>query len=209
MRKLNNKGMTTVEVIVCFILVVTIATSMYSTVASFNQKRIIEQNKEEIYTYKNLLTKEVQDDFIKIGITSASYGRQVSQGGARIEHTLNCAMRDGTKRRLVIIQQFTKSQYHTSGSESVDDYYMIKYGPPTDMIDYPIPELGTTELPSGKKAKDFSINNVWISISDDNVLNIYIGFYHPELTTRYGVQIIAPINYITSSRDTGDRFHLY
>ena len=38
-----------------------------------NQKRTIEQYKEEIYTYKNLLTKEIQNDFIKIGLTDANY----------------------------------------------------------------------------------------------------------------------------------------
>ena len=56
--KLNNRGITTIEVIICFVLVITIATAMYGTVASFNQKRIIEQYKEEIYTYKNVLTKQ-------------------------------------------------------------------------------------------------------------------------------------------------------
>ena len=51
MKKLNNKGITTIEVIICFILVVTITTSMYSTVAAFNQKRNTEQYKEEIYSW--------------------------------------------------------------------------------------------------------------------------------------------------------------
>ena len=45
MKKLNNKGITTIEVIICFILVVTITTSMFATVSSFNQKRIIEQRR--------------------------------------------------------------------------------------------------------------------------------------------------------------------
>ena len=46
MKRLNNKGITTIEVIICFILVVTISTSMFSTISSFNQKRILEQYKE-------------------------------------------------------------------------------------------------------------------------------------------------------------------
>ena len=53
MKRLNNKGITTIEVIICFILVVTISASMFTTISSFNQKRILEQYKEEIYTYKN------------------------------------------------------------------------------------------------------------------------------------------------------------
>ena len=207
MKKLNNKGITTVEVIICFVLIVTITTSMFSTVSSFNEKRIIEQYKEEVYTYKNLLTKEIQDDFIKIGITSASYNKSVS--GPTTIHTINCAMKDGTRRKLIITQRFAKSQYHPEGSTGVDDYYMIQYGTPeNNLLNYPIPELGTSDI-NGRKVKDFSINNVWVSISDTNVLNIYIGFYHPELTTRYGIQIICPINYVATGQGNGSTFQLY
>ena len=222
MKKLNNKGITTIEVIICFILVVTITTSMFATVSSFNQKRIIEQYKEEIYTYKNLLTKEIQDDFIKIGVTTAEYKTNVS--GSKTIHSVNCIMKDGSKRQLIIIQQFSKSEYHPSGSASVNDYYMIKYGATNnfvdisvnplpesgDIIEYPIPELGSfKDDDTGKIVQDFSINNVSVTITPDNVLNIYIGFYHPELTTRYGIQVICPINYVSTGRDSGSRFNLY
>ena len=222
MKKLNNKGITTIELIICFILVVTITSSMYSTVASFNQKRIIEQYKEEIYTYKNLLTKEIQNDFIKIGITSATIEQYVS--GPRTTYTVKCIMKDGTKRQLIVIKQFSKSQFHPTGSESVDDYYMIKYGDPKgnfinikqatlpastgDLLDYPLPQLGTTKEGT-RTIQDFGINNVWMTVSDSNILNIYIGFYHPELTTRYGIQIISPINYVSTGRETGNHFSLY
>ena len=222
MKRLNNKGITTIEVIICFILVVTITSAMFATVSSFNQRRIIEQYKEEIYTYKNLLTKDIQDDFIKVGIASVSYSSNVKN--TKTTHSVNCVMKDGTKRQLIIIQQFSQSKYHPSGSPSVDDYYMIKYGTVEDFVDikqeplreeaelleYPIPELGSTKNEeTGKTVKDFSINNVWISISDDHILDIYIGFYHPELTTRYGVQIISPVNYVTTGSETGNHFKLY
>lgn len=204
--RLNNKGITTIEVIICFVLVVTITTSMYGTVSSYNQKRILEQYKEEIYTYKNLLTKEIQDDFIKLGITHAEYKKDIN--GAKTTHTVDCTMKDGSKRKLVIEQQFSESDYHLQGSAGVDDYYMIKYGDPNDLIEYPIPDLGTViNKKTNRKVKDLSINNVLIKISSANVLDIYIGFYHPELTTRYGIQIVCPIDY-TSGTDAADSFNL-
>lgn len=213
MKRLNNKGITTIEVIICFILVVTISASMFTTISSFNQKRILEQYKEEIYTYKNLLTREMQNDFITIGITSAKYSKEISTDGATTKHTLNCVMRDGTRRKLIVIQQFAKSKYHSSGASNKSDYFTIKYGPPDDLIDYPIPKFGYEVLDKGtsnqRTVQDFSINNVRIAITDNNVLDIYIGFYHPELTTRYGIQVICPINYVSSGRDPGDHFGLY
>ena len=76
MKKLNNKGITTVEVLICFVLVVIITSSIYVTISSFNEKKTLEGYKEKIINYKNLLTKDIQDDFIKIGITHASYEKK-------------------------------------------------------------------------------------------------------------------------------------
>ena len=45
MKKLNNKGMTAVEVLVCFVLVVIISTSVYTTVSAY-------QNKQQIESFK-------------------------------------------------------------------------------------------------------------------------------------------------------------
>lgn len=223
MMKLNNKGITTIEVIICFILVVTITTAMYGTIASYNQKRVVEQYKEEIYTYKNLLTKEMQDDFIKIGITHAEYTWKTDDDNkSKTTYTVNCTMKDGTKRKLEVVQQFAPSENHVDG-EADADYFMISYGKPEDMIDYPIPDFGTTKQTkyigedgkpyfrddeNGKPSKDLSITNVSVEITADNVLNIYIGFYHPELGSRYGIQVIAPIDFVPSGRDSSSSLNL-
>lgn len=205
MKKLNNRGVTTIEVIVCFILVVIITLTMYTTISTFNNKRKIEGFKARIYTYKNTLTKEIQDDFIKIGLTSATYKRVVEeQNPALVTYTIDCNLKDGTKRQLIIRQQLTYTEgVHEGGSEDVDDYFMIEYGNPNDLIKYPIPDLGEEIIEdSKKKAKDLSINNVLIEINkNNNVLSVYIGFYHPELGTRYAIDIVAPINYVNGGRD--------
>ena len=192
MKKLNNKGITTIEVIITFVLVSIITISMYQTVSAFNSKRVIENYKEKIYIYKNTLTKLMQDDFIKIGISSASYNKNVEDNTTT--YTVECNLKDGTKRVLTIIQRFAKSSYHLTGGDE-DDYYMIKYGKPDDMIEYPIPDIGQYTTEEGKIAKDLSINNVLINIKDDSILSIYIGFYHPELGTRYSINVVTPINY--------------
>ena len=92
MRPLNNRGITTIEVLLCFILVVIITTSMYGTISSFNNKRLVEQYKEKIFSYKELLTKEIQDDFVQVGLTHAKYTKNVV--------TANRA--DGIKKGTVI-----------------------------------------------------------------------------------------------------------
>ena len=68
MNKINNKGMTIIEILLCFILVTVISGSIYSTVNAFANQKEEETAKQKIYTYKNLLTKEIEDDIIKKGL---------------------------------------------------------------------------------------------------------------------------------------------
>lgn len=194
MKKLNNKGITTIEVIICFVLVVIITVSMYGTISSFNEKRILEQEKEQIYSWKNTLTKDIEDDFIKIGLTHALYERTIDPSTKSTIHTVKCELKDGTDRQLIIEQRLAKSTYHIGGTAS-EDYFMVKYGQANNMIEYPLPDLGSGD--EDGKIKNLSINNVYISVSDDNVLSIYIGLYHPTFSTRYALKVTAPIDYVS------------
>ena len=206
MKTLNNKGMTTIEILLSFVIIVIISMSMYGTVSAFNEKRIIEEYKSQIFSYKNTLTKEIQDDFIKVGLTHAEYTE--SDSGTAREYVLKCDLKDGTTRELKIIRQQGKSAYHITGTNDVSDYYMIKYGPPGEMIDYPLPDLGSYKSGSNE-IKDLSINNVLIKIDSANILSIHIGFYHPELLTRYGIDITCPIDYVGSGSDESVGLDLY
>ena len=207
MKRLNNKGITTIEVIISFVIVVIITASLYTTVSNYNQKRLIENYKSKIYTYKNTLTKEIQDDFIKIGLTHATYKSE--HNNSTIYHTVECDLRDGTKRKLIVTQRFTDSTYH-AGNATVDDYFMIEYGDEDagDLLEYPLPNLGQSLTEHGKVAYDLSINNVLINIEDDNILSIYIGFYHPELMTRYGINIVCPIDFVSKGVDASKKFNV-
>lgn len=207
MKRLNNKGITTIEVIISFVIVVIITASLYTTVSNYNQKRLIENYKSKIYTYKNTLTKEIQDDFIKIGLTHATYKSE--HNNSTIYHIVECDLRDGTKRKLKVTQRFTDSTYH-AGNATVDDYFMIEYGNEEagDLLEYPLPNLGQSLTENNKIAYDLSINNVLINIEDDNVLSIYIGFYHPELMTRYGINIVCPIDFVSKGVDASNKFNV-
>lgn len=222
-KKLNNKGMTAVEILVCFILVVVLTVSMYTTVSSYKNKQQIESFKEKIYTYKNLLSKDINDDLIKTGLVDAKIV-EFTESLDGNTYSVDMYLRDGTIKRLKI--ESIKA-YDYLWDPSIDttlpaandknDKFMISYGNvnkdgSTDLTDYPIPDLGESFNPNvdnpdtpeddngadcgadGCIIKDFRINNVNIEIVD-GVLIIYIGFYHPELGTRYAIDIICPINY--------------
>ncbi len=172
----NEKGFTIVEILITFILVIILTVSMYSSVAAYKNKQQLESYREKIITYKNLLTKEIQDDLIMNELVQA----QTSKSGNFFYVTMT--FRNGTTKQLVVKRQLA--------NETQDDSFMISYGG----IDYPIPTFGSSKNEYNRKEEDFRINNIDIN-TNNQLLTIYIGFYHPNFSTRYAIDIVCPINF--------------
>lgn len=219
MKKLNNKGMTAVEILVCFILVIVITVSMYTTVATYKNKQQIESFKEKIYTYKNLLTKEINDDLIKGGLVTATITESLSDPvTGNVNYSVEMVLRNGKTKKLIVESRKAYDYLWDSSTSELladadqNDYFMISYGDKGSETKFPIPDLGESFNPNiddpstavdengsncgadGCIIKDLRINNVDMKI-EDGVLIIYIGFYHPDLGTRYAIDIVCPFNY--------------
>lgn len=203
LRRLNNKGMTAVEILVCFILVVVITVSMFTTVSSYKNKQQIESFKQQVYTYKNLLAKDINDDLIKIGLIDAKIVQNINTTYG-VTYAVDMYLRDGSVKTLKVE---TKKAYdylydptdpnvtaELPVSKDQNDRFMISYGNRGSETKFPIPDLGESKNPNGKIIKDLRINTVSMDVLD-GVLTIYIGFYHPDLGSRYAIDIVCPINY--------------
>ncbi len=199
MKRLNEKGMTTVEILVCFVLISIISVSMYTTISTYNNKENIEAVKEKIYTYKNTLTKIIQDDLIKKGLTNATINSQSifsDSDGRGMQYTINMSFKDGSSKELKITRYLASSKmseeekdiFNDSNKDN-NDKFMITY----DGIEYPLPNVGSAKNIYDKTVYDLRLNNVYLNNSK-GVLSIYIGFYHPELGKRYAIDIVCPIN---------------
>lgn len=203
LRKMNNKGMTAVEILVCFILVVVITVSMFTTVSSYKNKQQIESFKQDIYTYKNLLAKDINDDLIKTGLIDARIVENYDEE-YKVKYAVDMYLRDGSIKTLKVESKKAYDYLYDPTDPNVtaelpiekdqDDYFMISYGNKGNETNFPIPDLGESDNPNGKKIKDLRINDVSMEV-EDGVLVIYIGFYHPDLGSRYYINIICPINY--------------
>ena len=67
---LNNKGMSAVEVLITFTLVAVISVSLLNVVMTYKDREETESYKQEIITYKNNITKMIEDDATKYVIKS-------------------------------------------------------------------------------------------------------------------------------------------
>lgn len=216
--RLNNKGMTTIEILVSFILVAILSATMYTTVSNYNTKRKIESDKLEINTYKNLLTKQIQDDLIKIGLVGANT-LEFSDGNVDY-FAADLALADNTKRRLIIKRQLADDYLMVQDTEGeitfkdCDDEFAVYYGtiandaafdnasvmtPASTLESIPIPDLGYGMNHSGTgqtphKVMDFRIQNVRLSTAN-NTFSLFLGFYHIDEGSKYAINIVCPINY--------------
>ncbi len=217
--KLNNKGLTAIEILVCFVLMTILVVSMYSTVTTYKNKQSIESDKDKIIAYKNLLTKEIQDDLVKKGLVDAKVVEKLNDevSGTTVDkrYKVELLFRDGSKKVLEVNADYAKdfgtcSTADTTCLNDKDDVLTISYGTEggTDYTTYPLPDLGygyngntfsinsscSSKGDQGCKIYDFRINNIIIN-TDDSIFSFYVGFYHPDLGTRYGIDIVCPINY--------------
>ena len=64
----NNKGFTVVELIVTFVLVMSLAVGLFAVVDSYRERQQKETNLKELNSYRNEILKIVQDDFLNKGI---------------------------------------------------------------------------------------------------------------------------------------------
>ena len=222
--RLNNKGMTTIEILVSFILVAILSATMYTTVSNYNTKRKIESDKLEINTYKNLLTKQIQDDLIKIGLVGAT---KLELTDGNVDYfAADLLLADNSKRRIIITRQLAddylvvlESGQTVNDLRKCNDEFGVYYGeikrdPSDDVYDLnnntikrtdklesiPLPDLGYGMNHSGLsginqyKVMDFRIQNVRIS-TDNNTFSLFLGFYHIDEGSKYAINIVCPINY--------------
>lgn len=195
MKGLNNKGISTAEVLVCFVLVVLVSSSIYSIVSTFKSKQQIESFKEKVVTYKNLLTREINDDLIKKGLVAV-----FDDGSGTV--TMN--LRNGETKCLVIEKKdscndfLDNSDYQNTNAVGCaadnDEKFRVGYGDCGSVTYYSFPNLGDSYNKNGMRILDLRIADYAVNTSNQ-VFSVNIRFYHPELGYKYGIDIVSPIDF--------------
>lgn len=190
-KKLNNSGLTVVEILVCFSIVVVIVMSMFKVVNNQKAKQEIESTKNSMLTYKNEVTKTIEEDIIDgSGVKSCTINEDTS-GNYNI-YTLNYTLMDNSQRELIITQysdcdENSKVEDVESESDAVsdckDNNYIEFYKDSIIEDKFEIPDVYTLRF-----------NNIQIK-NDNDYLKIYVGFRHNDLGNKYSaLDIVVPIN---------------
>ena len=190
-RKLNNKGLTVVEILVCFSIVVVIVMSMFKVVNNQKAKQEFESTKNSMLTYKNEVNKTIEEDIIDgSGVKSCTINEDTS--GNYNTYTLDYMLMDGSQRKLIITQysdcdENSKAEDVESEIDAVsdckDNNYIEFYKGSIIEDKFEIPDVYTLRF-----------NNIQIK-NDNDYLKIYVGFRHNDLGNKYSaLDIVMPIN---------------
>ena len=165
--RLNNKGITSVELLVCFIIVSTIVVSMYNLILNYRNREQIEDVNNEVVAFSNNLQEVIQSDLVM--------GHLVSVSNVSV---------DGYSATLT----FDSPNNYTTTITIKPNEGVISYGKSGDVIDYEIPGIADLML-----SPDSSIEYI---PATNGYLKITIILTHPNFTDEtYSFMINCPVNY--------------
>ena len=165
---LNKKGITSVELLVCFIIISAIVVSMYNLILNYRNREQIEEINNEVITFSNNIQEVIQSDLIMGHLT------EVSNVGI-----------DGYTATLA----FNNPNEYTTTISINPNTGVISYGKTGDVIDYEIPGIADLMLSPDSKIEYLA--------GDNGYLKITIILTHPNFPNEtYSFMINCPVNYV-------------
>lgn len=190
MKKLNKKGLSIIELILTFSLVMIISTGILTIIMNYRQRAQIELKKLELVTYKNSLTKDIQTDILDRGLFEINNGG-LCTGNNEYSSCINLVFKDGIEKILAVSKLDDNNE--TTLKKLLNNKY-IKYGD----LKYEIEDKLPKNIPSGRSSKDFQ--NIYISNSNILSINSVI-LKSGEITKIYSIDIY--IEHIDYDEDFG------
>ncbi len=180
MKKLNNKGVTTIELIITFSITLILATSIFQTAVSFSEKMTIESNKLQITNYKNIVTREIQSDLIEKGLTNV----QVTSNSTNLIHSINFIFNDGSIGTMEIRTDNKNIHEIKYKSDQSKEFEL-----------YELPDIGSSEITKNDGSKELikALSFEYIDITtDNNIFKLKIKLNHPDIEDHYNINIVSP-----------------
>lgn len=167
MLKINNKGFTTVEVVLSFALVVIILASMTALVVNYRDKVTDEEVKTQLIDFKNTITKVVYDD-----ITENIYKTITSCGDKCIKFS------GSEENKLLIIEE--------NGTSGVPKGIYLEY----KGIKYFVPDSDLNDFNTGEYM--INVNNpIFSSDTVNNIYSVKIPIFHDGMDENYVIQLVV------------------
>lgn len=205
---LNNKGMTLIELLICFVIVSVIVVALFNTIMNYKTKEQTEDVKKTVIAYKNVITKIIQTDIIKHDLASYELVEEPTTTSGenakeewKIKLTFNETFEDGSTEKDLTIVRGNKTNYikypDVVKDGSIWHKQEIQYDlESTDVVN----DVDVISTDNTNKTKYNDIRFAYVSLKQyGNIFYLDIPIYHSELGTNYHINIVAPLNYLKSA----------
>lgn len=189
--KLNNRGISIIEIIVTFALIMVMVIGMFTIVSNYRDKASYSLKKLDMDTFKNTLTKDIQNDIIKLGVKEINTNGECSTITG-LNKCINIVFKDDSEKA------FGTSLVNPNNRNSVENKFLYYDGEKYKLHDN-LPEI----IPEGRSILDFQaikvvdsniLNTDSTTLSDGTIINIYsinVDISRSEFDEDFGIHIVA------------------
>jgi len=158
--KLNNKGISIIEIVLTFSLIMIMVIGMIGIVFNYREKASVSLEKLDMHTFKNTITKDIQDDILEYGV------KEINTNGECLTNTelnscVNIVFKNGEEK----IFGTSKIAIGTSDEEikkSIENKFLYYDG-----LKYKLNDKLPSKKSSDREWTDFQM----IKIQDSNILS--------------------------------------
>jgi len=197
MKKLNNKGMSIIEVVVTFSLIMFLVVGLLVIVVNYRNKVAVSLERLSLDTFKNTLTQDINNDILNKGL------KEINNAGAcptlsGLNRCINLVFYDGTQKAL------GTSKVSANDRNSIINKYIyydgLKYKLKDSLPDALPVNRSWIDLASIKVVDDAIINNSYVVLEDGTQVFIYtidIDVSHIDFKDDFGIHIVASTDNIS------------
>lgn len=194
--KLNNKGISIIEIVLTFSLIMIMVIGMIGIVFNYREKASVSLEKLDMHTFKNTITKDIQDDILEYGVKEINTNGECTNN-TELNNCVNIVFKNGEEK----IFGTSKIAVGTSDEEikkSIENKFLYYDG-----LKYKLNDKLPSKKSSDREWTDFQM----IKIQDSNILStdsmvlengnivimyaidVYIS--HLDFDEDFGVHIVA------------------
>lgn len=195
--KLNNKGISIIEVVVTFAMIMFLVIGLLIIVVNYRNKVSVSLERLTLDTFKTNLTQDIYDDILKLGLEEINYEGEYPTL-TDLNRCINLVFQDGTQKA------FGTSKISASDKDSIINKYLYYDG-----LKYKLKDTLPDTVPVGRTYLDLQT----IQVEDDNILDssftvledgtkltvysINVEVRHIDFKEDFGIHIVASTDNIS------------
>ncbi len=191
MKALNNKGMSIIEVVITFTLIMFFATGLLIIIVNYRNTVSVSLEKLKLDTFKDSISQDINNDILTLGLREVNTEGECSTL-TDLNRCVNFVFKDGTQKA------FGTSKVIANNKDSIINKYLYYDG-----LKYKLKDSLPDKIPADRTYADLQqisifdgniLEHTYTVLEDGTKINIYsvnVSVFHVDFNDDFGVHIVA------------------